>query len=378
MAQRNKKLLYHIYWGTAGNAGLYLDEIYKVLEKAGYKQKAFVNYYYPFDYGEKVFYKYTELGHCKVKRFRGPIRYLELLWALLRIWVRTIIDKPRVINYSLIGSFRIVNYYLRFSQKVLGCKIVLTCHDVIPFASASQAADAEMNNRRRVLSIADYLLVHNNYSKKTLQEIFAVKEDRIVMHPFPVMDLGLLIKNAKIKYSNSDFLFIGHLRREKGVDVLLKAWEIVHKECPKAILRIAGNLPSIENLDVTEYRGRSDIEFKLQFLTDEEYCGLINAARFVVLPYKDGTNSGVVSTVLSLNSEVIASDIPMFDQNPLIDKTLLFKSEDVSSLASTMIAAFKMNENGIRSSNTITQYREQFELKVNEVYNLFYIKDSIK
>ena len=365
----HNSMIYHIYWGTAGNAGLYLDEIYKVLEKAGYKQKAFVNYYYPFDYGEKVFYKYTELGHCKVKRFRGPIRYLELLWALLRIWVRTIIDKPRVINYSLIGSFRIVNYYLRFSQKVLGCKIVLTCHDVIPFASSNQSDKTEMVIRNKIIGMVDYLLVHNNFSKKTLHEVFAVKKDKIIMHPFPVMDLSKLIRYSEKNYSNSDFLFIGHLRREKGVDILLKAWEIVHKECPKATLRVAGNLPSIENLDLKEYKGRTDVEFILQFLTDEEYCGLIKATRYVVLPYKNGTNSGVVSTVLSLNSDVIASDIPMFEQNPLLDKSVLFKSRDVKSLADTMINAYASLNERNDAKERVSQYRDSFSKEVLNVYN---------
>ncbi len=361
--------IFHIYWGTAGNAGLYLDEIYKVLENAGFKQKAFVNYYYPFDYGEKFFYKYTELGHCKVKRFRGPIRYLELLWALFRILVRTIIDKPNIINYSLIGSFDIVSYYLHFAQKVLGCKIVLTCHDVMPFASANQSEKSEMAIRNKLVGLADYLLVHNDFSKKTLQEVYAVKEERIIMHPFPVMDLSNLIRNIEKNYSNSDFLFIGHLRREKGVDILLKAWEIVHKECPKAILRVAGNLPSIENLDLTEYKGRTDVEFILQFLTDEEYCGLIKATRYVVLPYKYGTNSGVVSTVLSLNSEVIASDIPMFEQNSLLNQSMLFKSEDVLSLAESMINAYVSSNESNDAKERVSRYRDSFSEEVINVYN---------
>lgn len=362
-------MIYHIYWGTAGNAGLYLDEIYKVLENAGYKQKAFVNYYYPFDYGEKVFYKFTELGHCKVKRFRGPIRYLELLWALLRIWVRTIIDKPSIINYSLIGSFDIVRYYLHFAQKVLGCKIVLTCHDVMPFASSNQSDKTEMVIRNRIISMVDYLLVHNEFSKKTLQEVFAVKEERIIMHPFPVMDLSKIVRNSEMNYLISDFLFIGHLRREKGVDILLNAWDIVHKKCPNAILRVAGNLPSIENIDLTEYKGRTDVEFILQFLTDEEYRGLIKSTRYVVLPYKNGTNSGVVSTVLSLNSEVIASDIPMFEQNPLLDKSMLFKSTDVMSLADAMIHAYTSSNERNDVRERVSRYREIFSKEVINVYN---------
>lgn len=362
-------MVYHIYWGTAGNAGLYLDEIYQVLHKAGYRQKAFVNYYYPFDYGEKVFYKLTELGHCKIKRFRGPIRYLELLWAILRILINTIVDRPKVINYSIIGSFDIVSYYLKFCQKILGCKIVLTCHDVIPFASASQAMETEMNNRRKVLAIADYLLVHNEYSKSQLVDCFGVDSKKIVMHPFPVMDLSKLIKDMDCCTTKTDFLFIGHLRREKGVDVLLNAWELVHMEYPQATLRVAGNLPSIENLSLSQYEGRSDVEFILKFLSDKEYCSLIKSTRYVVLPYKNGTNSGVVSTVLSLDSEVIASDIPMFEQNPLLNQSMLFKSEDVMSLAETMISVYVSSNERNDAKERVSHYRDSFSKEVIKVYN---------
>ena len=50
-------MIYHIYWGTSGNSGLYLDEIYQILKKGGYNQKIYVNYCYPFGYGERIFFK---------------------------------------------------------------------------------------------------------------------------------------------------------------------------------------------------------------------------------------------------------------------------------------------------------------------------------
>ena len=56
-----KKGCFHVYWGTQGNGGLYLDEIYQVLKSVGISQDVFVSYYYPLAYGKKVFFKYTDL-----------------------------------------------------------------------------------------------------------------------------------------------------------------------------------------------------------------------------------------------------------------------------------------------------------------------------
>lgn len=47
--------LFHIYAGTQGSAGLYINEIIKALDLANIKQNAFVSYYYPFKNGKKIF-----------------------------------------------------------------------------------------------------------------------------------------------------------------------------------------------------------------------------------------------------------------------------------------------------------------------------------
>ena len=110
------KMIYHVYWGTAGNAGLYLDEIYQTLKKSGYKQKAFESYYYPFEYGEKLFFRRTEMEHCRCRgKLRKVIQGWELLVALISILSCAWKDKPRIVNYSYVsvGSILILYFLIR-------------------------------------------------------------------------------------------------------------------------------------------------------------------------------------------------------------------------------------------------------------------------
>lgn len=358
-------MIYHIYWGTAGNAGLYLDEIYQTLAKAGYKQEVFVSYYYPFDYGHKIFFKFTDLGHSVVKgKIRLVLRLFELIFALTYVYICILVERPQVVNFSLIGHMFPIPQFLRMVRMTTKCKIILTCHDVIPFQVGHQSAESQMNARHKLLQLGEYLLVHNLNSQKELVEYFEVDPPKIIMHGFPIMDLRKLMSNHAKVEKTIDFLFIGHLRKEKGIEVLLEAWVAFHKIVPEAKLVIAGNAPF--GLDITKY-DNLNIEFHLHFLSDAEYCNYVESSRYVILPYTRGTNSGIISTVLSLGTKVITSDISMFQNNPLVSKADMFKTGDSKSLSELLEYKYKLVDVD-HSEETLAEYRKKFEIEVVSTY----------
>ena len=128
-----------------------------------------------------------------------------------------------------------------------------------------------------------------------------------------------------------DFLFLGHLRKEKGIQVLLEAWKLFQPKHPKATLCIAGEAPF--GFDKSACSGLN-IDIILQFLSDEQYFNLGSTAHCIILPYTKGTNSGVVSTLVTLNSNIITPDLEMFKSNALLSKELMFESGNPHSLAS--------------------------------------------
>lgn len=131
------------------------------------------------------------------------------------------------------------------------------------------------------------------------------------------MELNYL--NIDICKKEFDFLFIGHLRKEKGVEVLLKAWKIFHQKNPEANLYIVGNLPSYVDFEVDKYKEKN-VRFILNYVDDVLYVKLIASAKCVVLPYLRGTNSGIPSSVIAMGTNLIVSDIAMFKTNQLIEE----------------------------------------------------------
>ena len=362
------KLIYHIYWGTSGISGLYLDEIYKCLKDNGFNQKAYVSYYYPFDYGEKVFFRYSDMARCKVKGIvRKVLQGIETVYAFAIILLRSKIEKPSVINFSLVGvSKAMVFHFLKTLKRLTGCKLVVTCHDVCPWRNTDDKS-SEMINRRRIFDLSDYLLVHNDSSVNDLENVFNIKRDKIIKHLFPIMDMTKLYSDETKAPKEYDYLFIGHLRKDKGIELLIEAWKLFHKKNDKATLCICGR-PQEQKYDVESLK-KWKITCVLRYVSDDDYFRYVQSARYVIFPYKRGTNSGVLSTVLSLGTDVITSDIPMFSDNPLVKKENMFKTGDVDSLI--QLLDDKYHEKKIDDvHNTIVDYRRLFADETVNVYSL--------
>ena len=356
-------MIYHIYWGTSGNSGLYLDGIYSVLKDEGYEQKAFVNYYYPFNYGEKIFFKRGDIAYGNIKgKTRKIFQLIEVLKGYFIILCKAIQDRPQLINYSHVGqSYYFVPLFLKILKFVSGSRLMVTCHDVAPHCSGR----SEMKYRRLIFNIADLLLVHNYHSRIELANLFGVDTSKVVEHLFPVMDLSKLSMSSK-KYESVDFLFIGHVRQDKGAQLLIDAWLEFHRIHPSATLRICGGLrPGIfVNKELLE---KSNVELNLHFISDEDYSAYVKSTRYVILPYLQGTNSGIISTVLSLGADVITSDIKMFSENPLISIDDMFRNGDSKSLLQKLSEKFMSNDN-TDSKKKIKKYNEEFERGVKYTY----------
>ena len=364
-------MIYHIYWGTSGNSGLYLDEIYQILKKGGYNQKIYVNYYYPFGYGEKIFFK---RGDVAMSRYKGITRKLfqlqEILCGYVRILFASMKDKPTVINYSHVGqSYFFIVCFLRLLKKVSGAKLMITCHDVNPHSEGK----GEMTNRYKIFHLADYLLVHTEKSIFELNENFGINKSVVVKHPFPIMDLSKLTKDGPNPYCDVDFLFIGHLRKDKGIEFLLDSWPEFHNLHPNAKLRVCGRkLHDVYfNQELLE---KCNVEFNLRYISDDDYYHYVKAARYVILPYLQGTNSGIISTVLSLGTDVITSDLPMFLQNPLVPKENTFHTANAESLVNVL--QLKYNTLTNFASGRLDDYKIRFEESVLCVYKRIYATDD--
>lgn len=112
----------------------------------------------------------------------------------------------------------------------------------------------------------------------------------------------------------STLVFVGLVRRYKGVEDLLEAFAGTAADNPGLRLRIAGNptSPAIER-EVRSLAARDRrVELDLRYLSEDDFANTVMQSIGVVLPYRAMHNSGTVLAALSLRRPVL---VPRNDVN---------------------------------------------------------------
>jgi glycosyltransferase involved in cell wall biosynthesis len=341
-----KKIL-HIYYGTRGTSGAYIQALQSACRQAKVNSWAVVSCNYQFKSWRviKCFFPitdYTEQRNFLIKIIRG----FELIVAYLTVGVAVLIFRP-TINLHLIDDFFSTYLFYR-ACKLAGIKVYVTCHDVI-------AHDKQMNARRlKILKEADQLVVHSAHAKMALLEYTEEKAiNRIIQYSYPYSSYEAILSRTKTKYAEellfnqlsingNYFLFIGYIRISKGIEILIDAWH--HSVASnQSKLVIAGKWPNYLNPLKSQTDEMKNCKIINKYLTDEEFVLLIQKAKFVILPYLDYCHSALLMACSRHDGVVIISDIQLFKEI-IPDYELSFSKGSSQDLARVIDKAITLND----------------------------------
>lgn len=199
-------------------------------------------------------------------------------------------------------------------------KIVITVHDVVPFDNRP----LEMQSLDCIYSNVDRLLVHTEKVREEFRTLYRTKT------PVSVISQGFCYKpdytkveksRARAKLTVPDnaivFLYYGTIRPSKGLDTLMKAIAVAKKKNPNVYLLAAGAFHKVDEelykslaTDIVRFGSRVDFGF-LPYEMEKYY---FSAADVLVLPYTEGTQSGVAQLGLMYDLPLIASEIYCMDE----------------------------------------------------------------
>lgn len=173
--------------------------------------------------------------------------------------------------------------------------------------------------------------------------------------------------NAKLKLGikNSEpvLLALGSTREDKGLDILLDALNFVNR--PFHLL-VAGSVSSYDENFINEKSNdyNPNVTLLLHFLNDEEFNLCLNAADYIVLPYRkcfDGA-SGPLGEGVAREKGIIGPNHGSLGQI-IIDNHLgyTFEAENIDSLAKTINQALL---NGIVIDNKYLEYKRSLSPEI--------------
>lgn len=110
-------------------------------------------------------------------------------------------------------------------------------------------------------------------------------------------------------------LFFGYVRRYKGLDILLEAFADLVAQRPDLRLLVAGEFydkPEFYDDIIEKLNIRDKVKVINQYIPNEELAKYFQLSEVVVLPYRSGTQSGILNIAYGYQKPVVITDVGGF------------------------------------------------------------------
>lgn len=280
--------------------------------------------------------------------------------------------KPNVI---IADSFRIWTILALLLKPLLKWRVILA------YEGSSPSVDYRHSRlrtivRRIMVKAADACITNSKAGKDYLTDFLLAEESRVFCKPYEVPDSrSLLGQSYSTKSEDSQpqkpvFLFVGHLVKRKGVDLLLKSCSLLQKEGKSNYtLLIAGDGPQKEELEAfcQENNLTNSVKF-LGKLNYEQLGAYFHQADVFVLPTLEDTWGMVVLEAMLFGKPVLCSQWAGSSEMIVDGKNgYVFDPNEPEKLAERlnwfMNNLNQIHEMGEKSKNIMVQYTPETAAK---------------
>jgi len=213
--------------------------------------------------------------------------------------------------------------------------VILTVHE--PRATFNTSSRKIFWNKLQELNcmlvskMSDKVIVHGNKHKDFLISK-GVNKEKINIIPHGQFSFLRDQNVGNSDTTNNNILFFGKIKSYKGIPYFIQAVKLLHNKFPSMKVTIAGSG------DFDQYRplikGYDCFQIENRFIPDSEVGDFFSRASMVVMPYTDGSQSGIISIAASYKKPVIATKVGHFNEMILHEKTgLLVPPKNPEALA---------------------------------------------
>lgn len=186
-------------------------------------------------------------------------------------------------------------------------RMVLTVHDPIPHSS-DQRYFTELWRKVAFRGIRNLILLNQSQREPFLKR-YKLKENkkRLLVSSLGPYSYLQLFADGGLSKSNEYILYFGNVLSYKGLDYLFPAMVELHQRMPNINLIAAGS--GNYYFDIKPYEQLSYFDIRNRYIPDDELALLIQNCKFVVVPYIDATQSGVVMSAFAFCKPCIVTNV---------------------------------------------------------------------
>lgn len=251
-----------------------------------------------------------ELGRLPAETSGLRIKFIDRAQTLPGLWknLRDVSDfihafGPELIHFQEVATPLGVLLALRHRR----LPMVLTVHDPRPHSGDDHYSLSQIRQRSTLAlfrRLSDAAITHGELLREQLEADNPRLRGRVSSVPHGPLGGPLATQPSE----PGNFLFFGRVHRYKGLGYFVEAIEQLHASGHKVKGVIAGRGPDLEPYRA-RIQGHPAFDLHERFIRDDELPGFFGRAHAVVLPYTDGTQSGVAAMALGYGRAVVSTRV---------------------------------------------------------------------
>ena len=216
----------------------------------------------------------------------------------------------------------------------------LTVHD--PINHAGEFHLTHFLFKKLYINYFDSLHFFSNYSSSLFKNNYIFRK-KIVDTPLqPYTFLNQFSDDEDVLRDH--ILFYGRISKYKGLDLLINAIPIVLMKFPNQRFIIAGKINPNLLIDYSPIeKFKKNVVFYDDFISTPRLVKLLQSSKFVVCPYKEASQSGVLMSCFALKRMVVATRVGAFPEYINDHCNGLLCATDSNDLAKALIEALTNN-----------------------------------
>lgn len=297
------------------------------------------------------------------KRFRNPLTLITYN-SICKFIKKTNFDYLYIDGVGF--PYLIFPILLHIKRK----KTIWAIHDFIMHVNFEYSFYLNIYQKVLINLFPNFHLLSQNQKNEFLK-IYPNKN--VLYAPLPLIGFGNVNTSIPAKENKIiNFLFFGTIRPNKGLEYLILAANLAAKKNQDFKITIAGSCPDNWEYYDSLIENRSIFDIKNYSIPNEEISILFNNSDYLVLPYKDFTQSGPLMIALYYNLPVIASD--HLGSREIIkheENGFLFESGNVDDLCNTLLKLTNLDKNIYNElKNNLNKYASD-NFNISNIANLY-------